>query len=122
MNQERKWIRIADSVEAIPFNANHLAEVDAGGKLLCVGRHAGQLFAFARNCPHSSAALSEGYVDAVGNVVCHLHHYKFCMKNGRNVSGEGYYLRHWPVEVRSDGVFVGIESHWLDLQQPEPTG
>jgi 3-phenylpropionate/trans-cinnamate dioxygenase ferredoxin subunit len=32
------------------------------------------------------------------------------MKNGRNVSGEGYYLKHWPVEVREEGVYVGLES------------
>jgi 3-phenylpropionate/trans-cinnamate dioxygenase ferredoxin subunit len=31
------------------------------------------------------------------------------MKNGRNVSGEGYYMKHWPVDVREDGVFIGFE-------------
>ncbi len=32
------------------------------------------------------------------------------MQNGRNVSGEGYYLKHWPVEAREDGIYVGMES------------
>ena len=31
------------------------------------------------------------------------------MENGRNTSGEGYYLKHWPVEIKEDGVFVGVE-------------
>jgi 3-phenylpropionate/trans-cinnamate dioxygenase ferredoxin subunit len=35
------------------------------------------------------------------------------MKNGRNVTGEGYYLKHWPVEVRDDGVYVGLEKKSL---------
>jgi 3-phenylpropionate/trans-cinnamate dioxygenase ferredoxin subunit len=35
------------------------------------------------------------------------------MKNGRNVSGEGYYLKHWPVVVQEDGVFVGLEKFSL---------
>jgi len=35
------------------------------------------------------------------------------MKNGRNVSGEGYYLKHWPVEVREDGIYVGLEANKL---------
>jgi 3-phenylpropionate/trans-cinnamate dioxygenase ferredoxin subunit len=35
------------------------------------------------------------------------------MKNGRNVSGEGYYLKHWPVELRGDGVFVGLDKPTL---------
>jgi 3-phenylpropionate/trans-cinnamate dioxygenase ferredoxin subunit len=25
------------------------------------------------------------------------------------VSGEGYYLKHWPVEQRDDGIYVGME-------------
>jgi 3-phenylpropionate/trans-cinnamate dioxygenase ferredoxin subunit len=35
------------------------------------------------------------------------------MKNGTNVSGEGYYLKHWPVEIREGGVFVGMEKNKL---------
>jgi 3-phenylpropionate/trans-cinnamate dioxygenase ferredoxin subunit len=30
------------------------------------------------------------------------------MKNGRNVTGEGYYLKYWPVEAREDGIYVEI--------------
>jgi hypothetical protein len=30
------------------------------------------------------------------------------MCNGRNVSGEGYYLTHWRVRVDEEGVFVEI--------------
>ena len=35
---------------------------------------------------------------------------KYSLQNGRNTSGEGYYLKHWPVEMRDDGVYVGIEA------------
>ena len=31
------------------------------------------------------------------------------MANGRNTSGEGYYLKHWVVEEREDGVYVEME-------------
>jgi 3-phenylpropionate/trans-cinnamate dioxygenase ferredoxin subunit len=31
------------------------------------------------------------------------------MDNGRNTSGEGYYMKHWPVDIRDEGVFVGME-------------
>jgi 3-phenylpropionate/trans-cinnamate dioxygenase ferredoxin subunit len=38
------------------------------------------------------------------------------MKNGRNVTGEGYFLKNWPVEIRDDGVYVGLEKNkWLGL-------
>jgi 3-phenylpropionate/trans-cinnamate dioxygenase ferredoxin subunit len=110
---ENRWIKIAGSIEEIDFGNNNLAEVDADGKKICLGRRDHEIFAFASKCPHAGGYLSEGYVDALGNVVCPIHRYKFCMKNGRNVSGEGYYLKHWPVEIREEGVFVGLEKNKL---------
>lgn len=97
-------------MKEIPFDANNLAQLTAGDKQVCIGRYKGELFAFAAKCPHASGLFAEGLIDALGNVVCPLHRYKFCMKNGRNVSGEGYYLKNWPVEVRDDGVYVRLES------------
>ena len=103
-----RWIKIADSIDELPFTANGIAEVEADGKKLCIGKYNTQLFAFAFTCPHAGSRFLHGFIDKAGNVVCPLHGYKFCLKNGRNISGEGYYLKHWPVEVRGDGVFVGL--------------
>lgn len=108
-----RWVKIADSLEALAFAPNHIAEVEADGKRLCIGRHNQEFFAFAYKCPHAGGYFANGYIDALGNVVCPLHRYKFCMKNGRNVSGEGFYLKHWPVELRPEGVFVGLEKNKL---------
>lgn len=108
MEKELRWVKVAESLTEIPFNNNGLAEVVADGKTVCLGRHGDALFAFAQKCPHASGLLMNGFVDALGNVVCPLHRYKFCMKNGRNVSGEGYYLKHWPVKVEESGVFIGF--------------
>ena len=113
MTDKFHWVKIADFIEEIPFAPNHMAEIQADGKRLCLARHQDQLFAFAPKCPHASGPLAEGWIDALGNVVCPLHRYKFCLKNGRNVSGEGYYLKHWPVEIREEGVFVGLEKNKL---------
>ena len=107
------WHKIADHLDEISFSSNNMSEVEAGGKNLCLGRFNNQVFAFARKCPHAGGWLSEGYIDALGNVVCPLHRYKFDLKNGRNISGEGYYLKNWPVEIRDDGVYVGIEENKL---------
>ena len=101
---------MAESVAEIPFGPNQLAELVVGEKKVCIGRQGNELFAFAAKCPHASGLFVNGFIDPLGNVVCPLHRYKFCMKNGRNVSGEGYYLKHWPVEVRNDGVYVGLEA------------
>jgi nitrite reductase/ring-hydroxylating ferredoxin subunit len=90
-------------------------EMEANGKTICVGKFKDQVFAFARKCPHAGGELAHGFIDALGNVVCPIHRYKFCMANGRNVTGEGYYLKHWPVEVREDGVYVGMEKGLFGL-------
>lgn len=110
MAETSNWIKVAESTDDLAFGANNLAVVAAGEKTVCIGRYKNELFAFAAKCPHASGRLSDGFIDALGNVVCPLHRYRFCMKNGRNVSGEGYYLRHWPLEVREDGVYVGLET------------
>ena len=108
-----RWVKIAESVGELNFHENHLAIVDTEERKICVGRFNNELFAFSPRCPHASAPFLDGYIDAVGNVVCPLHRYKFCMRNGRNVSGEGYFLKHWPIEVREDGVYVGFEKNKL---------
>ena len=104
------WTRVAHTPGEIPFGPNHIAEVRAGEKTICIGRHNDAYFAFAHKCPHAGGYFVNGFIDALGNVVCPLHRYKFAMKNGRNVTGEGYYLKHWPVEVREDGVYVGLDA------------
>lgn len=102
------WQKIAASAAALPFAANDIAVVEVDSKKICIGRYKNNFYAFAYLCPHASGIMADGYIDAVGNVVCPLHRYKFNMQNGRNVTGEGYYLKHWPVEVRPDGVYVQL--------------
>ena len=104
---------MADAVAELAFETNKIVEVHADGKTICLAQHNNELFAFAHKCPHAGGYFAQGYLDALGNVVCPIHRYKFCLKNGRNVSGEGYYLKHWPVEVRADGVYVGLEARSL---------
>jgi len=113
MSEKIRWIKIADSLEEILFAPNKIAEVFADDKKICIAKLKDEVFAFSYKCPHAGGYFIDGYIDVLGNVVCPLHRYKFCMKNGRNVSGEGYYLKHWPVEIREEGVFVGLEKNKL---------
>lgn len=117
MSKELKWHKIAEHEAEIGFPSNNIAVVEVNGKRFCVARHQGKLFAFALKCPHASGLLAEGRIDAAGHVVCPIHQYRFDPANGRNISGEGYYLKHWPVEQRTEGIFVGMEEtglfNWL---------
>jgi len=104
------WHKIADHFSELNFADNNIAVTEMNGKKICIGKFNESVFAFTYKCPHAGGILAEGYIDSLGNVVCPLHRYKYDMKNGRNVSGEGYYLKNWPVEMRDEGVFVGIEA------------
>ena len=67
------------------------------------------LSACASQCPHAGGQMADGHIDALGNIVCPLHRYKFSLQNGGNVTGEGYFLKTYPVEIREEGIFIGIE-------------
>jgi nitrite reductase/ring-hydroxylating ferredoxin subunit len=108
-----QWHCIAADLQEISFAANGIAVVEVKGKKICLAQHLGQLYAFAYKCPHASGLMSEGWIDPSGQVVCPTHRYKFNITNGRNTTGEGYHLKHWPVEQRPEGIFVGMESFGL---------
>ncbi|MEO5682815.1 MAG: nitrite reductase (NAD(P)H) small subunit [Chitinophagaceae bacterium] len=95
-------------MQELHFAANNVAVVTVNDKKICIGRYQEQLYAFAYKCPHASGIMADGYLDALGNIVCPIHRYKFSLKNGRNTTGEGYYLKTWPVEMRENGVYVSL--------------
>ena len=100
--------KIANHISELEFGENNIAVADVNGKKICVAGFRGQYFAFAYQCPHAGGILAEGHIDATGNVVCPVHRYKFSIINGYNSSGEGFFLKRWPVEIREDGVFLNL--------------
>lgn len=104
MDKQCTWIKLADAVETIPFNAEGLASVAVNGKPVCLILHKDKLSACAAQCPHAGGTMAGGYVDGKGNIVCPLHGYRFSVANGR--SSEGYFLKIYKVEERADGVYV----------------
>lgn len=102
------WYKIAESAAELSAGENRISVADIDGKKICVTEYNQQWYGFAYKCPHASGIMADGYIDAVGNVVCPVHRFKFSLANGRNTSGEGYYLKTYPVELRVDGVYVGI--------------
>lgn len=100
------WHKIAGNISEISFNTNGLAQIDINGKTICIARHNNHIFACTSKCPHAGAVLAEGYVDTPGNLVCPMHKYKFSLKNGRNISGEGYFLKTFTIAQKEDGIYV----------------
>lgn len=113
MDKKYTWYKIADSISELPLEPNGLMEIVVNSKTICIARQADRLYACAQKCPHAGGHMAQGYINASGNIVCPLHRYTFSLQNGRNTSGEGYFLHTFPVEIRNDGIFVGIPGNTL---------
>jgi nitrite reductase/ring-hydroxylating ferredoxin subunit len=109
MSKKYQWHKIADTIDDINFATNGMLEIEINGKKVCVALHNENILACAAKCPHAGGHMSDGYIGALGNIVCPLHRYKFSLTNGRNVSGEGYFLKNYPIELRTNGIFIGFE-------------
>lgn len=104
-----QWHKVANTVEELSLGINNTATVTVAGKAVCLAIFQNTLYACAAKCPHAGGLMADGFVDAQGNIVCPLHRYRFGLQNGRNTSGEGYYLKTWPVAINEQGVFIGME-------------
>jgi 3-phenylpropionate/trans-cinnamate dioxygenase ferredoxin subunit len=109
MEKNISWHKIADNEASIPWQENNLCLIDAGDKKITLARHNGQLYAFAHKCPHASGIMADGYLNGAGQVPGPLHRYRCDNKNGRNSSGEGYFLKTYLLEARPDGLYAGWE-------------
>ncbi len=109
-NKEYSWHFVAENEEALGFGKYDIVQAEVAGKTICIARFKEKLYAFQSICPHAGAKMVMGYIDAQGNAVCPLHRFKFALKNGFNVTGEGYNMRTFPLEVRPEGIVVGFKS------------
>ena len=107
------WHKIAEHINLINWQPNQLALVEVAGKTITLIQHKEQVLACAHKCPHAGAQMADGYIDATGQIVCPLHRYRFSLQNGRNTSGEGYFLKTYPIEHREDGIFIGLAPNSL---------
>jgi 3-phenylpropionate/trans-cinnamate dioxygenase ferredoxin subunit len=106
---EMHWVLITDAPASLDWPDNQLLDLEVDGKKITLARFKEGYFAFAQKCPHASGRMAQGYINPLGQVVCPLHRYAFDMKNGRNTTGEGYFLKTYPVELRSEGIFIGFK-------------
>ncbi len=113
MSKKITWHKIAEADQEIGLGPNGIGVIEVKGKKICTARYQEQWFAFAFKCPHAGGFMADGYIDPVGNIVCPVHRYKFSIRNGRNTSGEGFYLKTYPIECRADGIYLGLEEGGL---------
>ena len=106
---EMHWVLVTDAPLSLDWPDNQLLDLEVDGKKITLAKFKDGYFAFTQKCPHASGRMAQGYINPLGQVVCPLHRYAFDMKNGRNTTGEGYFLKTYPVELRPNGLFIGFK-------------
>jgi len=106
---EMHWVLVTDAPLSLNWPKNQLLDLEVEDKKITLARFKEGYFAFTQKCPHASGRMAQGYINPLGQVVCPLHRYAFDMKNGRNTTGEGYFLKTYPVELRPNGLFIGFK-------------
>ena len=104
-----EWKLITDAPLTLDWPQNNMMELEVDGKKFTLAKFQDSYFAFASKCPHASGRMAAGYINPLGQVVCPLHRYCFDMKNGRNTSGEGYFLKTYPIEIKEGALFIGFK-------------
>lgn len=107
------WVLVTDAPLTLDWPDNNMLELEADGRKFTLAKWKEGYFAFASKCPHASGRMASGYINPIGQVVCPLHRYAFDIKNGRNTSGEGYFLKTYPIEMRQEGIFIGFKRNSL---------
>ncbi len=104
-----KWFKIfsSDVLNGVDF----VKRIDVSGQKLCAVKIADKIFVIQNKCPHAGADLSQGWCHN-GKIVCPYHRHEFDLTTGRGIPGQGNYVNTYPIELRDDGIYVGLNDQW----------
>ncbi len=80
--------------------------VAAGSHSLAMTHYEGRYAALSNRCPHQGGPLGEGSIEK-GMLRCPWHGYDYCPLDGSSPFGDS--VPTFAVEVRADGIYVGLE-------------
>ncbi|MFQ5611921.1 MAG: thiamine pyrophosphate-binding protein [Anaerolineae bacterium] len=101
-----EWYKVADAGE---LPEGQVTTVMAGVTAVCLIHTADHGYtALDNRCPHQGGPLGEGQLDGPW-LICPWHGYEYDPKTGEPPEGYGDCARPLPVEVRQDGIYVGLE-------------
>lgn len=99
------WFRVADLDDLAD---GRVRTVHAGHRSLVLTRVGGTYGALDNRCPHQGGPLGEGSIEK-GLLRCPWHGFDYDPLTGRPPAGFSDAPACFPVEVRDDGVYVGLE-------------
>lgn len=98
------WLKVLDRDE---LPENRVKPVTCRHLTLCMTHFEGTYAALDNKCPHQGGPLGEGSIEK-GWLRCPWHGWDFHPTNGKPPGGFDDGVTTYPVEVRDDGVYVGL--------------
>ena len=108
------WHRAAGK-DDLPDGRVMTVAIDRGDsvKQVCLTHHEGAYAALENACPHQGGPLGEGSIECQDDGACYLrcpwHGWEFDPLTGKPPGGYSDGLPTFPVEVREDGIYIGLE-------------
>lgn len=99
------WHRVLGP-EGLP--EGRVTTVTAGTQTIALTHYEGRYGALDNACPHQAGPLGEGSIEN-GYLRCPWHGWDFCPHTGKPPGGYDDGVDTFPVEVREDGIYVGVE-------------
>ena len=100
------WHKVLESPEDLP--EGRVTTVTCEHKNICLTHHKGKFAGLDNRCPHQGGPLGEGSIEN-GLLRCPWHGWDFDPHTGQSPGGHDDSIITFPVEVRNDGVYVGVE-------------
>ncbi|MEO1231031.1 MAG: thiamine pyrophosphate-binding protein [Myxococcota bacterium] len=100
------WHKAAE-LDELP--EGRVKSVSCGRKTICLTHHDGSYGALDNHCPHQGGPLGEGTIEN-GVLRCPWHGWDYDPITGRSVGPYDDGVETFEVEVREDGVYVGVEA------------
>lgn len=105
------WHRVFSSTDEAKEQValRKLQRLEVEGRAICFAHTPEGFFAIDDACPHLGQSLSRGTTNYLNEVICPWHSYRYSLNNGRECDYRTRNAVLHPVELRDDGVYVGIK-------------
>ncbi|MBN7810075.1 Rieske 2Fe-2S domain-containing protein [Algoriphagus sp. H41] len=90
------------------FPEKVIKKIQLGDKLLGGVRIGKRIFVFAASCPHRGAALTQGTINGLGEIICPLHEYRFDLATGALRAGSCGDLEVYPARIEDSGLKITL--------------
>lgn len=106
MSKKLVWHKVLENPADLPDG--RVMTVAAAHKTFCLTHHEGKFGCLDNKCPHQGGPLGEGSIEK-GLLRCPWHGWDYDPLTGKPPGGYDDGVDTFPVEIRDDGIFIGLE-------------